>query len=489
MTPTRWSSNSAHGALIAGLLALLTASSGLSAAWPPPEDVRQQLESTLELLDRMEQHLPEVDPDLMGLAFALDFDYQAAVDHATALHFAPYAGVLRGPDGARVTGGGNHWDQALLLAALIKTMGGDVQVVGGTLADEDARRLLGQALAPVPDRESSQMPGPERLSVWLNEARPELAESLRARMRELEVPERARALDQRADDLAGELIRLLDAAGAAPAESGAAQALVNALATDYAWVRWRPGPGDEWREAHPAFGDLPAPEATPERYLADQVPEELQHRVAMRLYIERLSADGSGQYERVAIMSPFERPAAQLFKNQVSLSVGPLGGDEERGKVFSAPLLNGQSPRGALAFNELGLTVSASDATAAAAALFGTVSENMAGAARGLNALGAKPDESEETERAAPRLTGVLLELDVIAPGGERSRIERRLADVRDRPDAPYPAATSVHLTLDIDIGAESPAELARRILDQQRELLRAAPGRARDAAGIGTDG
>ena len=57
--------------------------------------------------------------------------------------FAPYPGVLRGAQGVLNAGSGNSYDQALLLAALLKAKGHQVRFATGTLSADDALKLVG----------------------------------------------------------------------------------------------------------------------------------------------------------------------------------------------------------------------------------------------------------------------------------------------------------------------------------------------------------
>ena len=89
-------------------------------SWPPPEPVQQRIEAAVEFVDRLQTLVPKPHADMTDRAFALDFDFDAAIEHVTnGIHYQPYRGVLRGPDGAAVIGAGNAWDQALLLAELV----------------------------------------------------------------------------------------------------------------------------------------------------------------------------------------------------------------------------------------------------------------------------------------------------------------------------------------------------------------------------------
>lgn len=61
---------------------------------------------------------------------------------ATSLRYEPYAGVLRGAEGTAIAGAGNAWDQALLLAELLRAEGFRVRFASGRLGSENAEVLI-----------------------------------------------------------------------------------------------------------------------------------------------------------------------------------------------------------------------------------------------------------------------------------------------------------------------------------------------------------
>jgi len=67
---------------------------------------------------------------------------------AEKIHFEPYPGVLRGPLGTAISGGGNSADQALLLAHLLRIKGYRVRFVRGTLGQGNLAALLRGAYPP-----------------------------------------------------------------------------------------------------------------------------------------------------------------------------------------------------------------------------------------------------------------------------------------------------------------------------------------------------
>lgn len=465
------------GRWIAGLMIFaLCLNTGLAMAntvqWPPPEPVQQRLDQALKLLDDLEALAPEFSHDLNDMAFAMAFDIEAAISYAhNEIGFVPYRGVMRGVQGTASTGSGNAWDQALLLAALIKTIGGDAQVVSGSISTEDAERLLTQVFQPASDPATESEPfNAEALIERVAQYDEELAGQLREDIASTSSGDQNRALQRDSQQVAARLVELLAEQDIQLARNTSAQALIESLSEDYAWLRWRVGPGSEWQEAHPAFADDEPPKAEASRYFEDQIPTEHQHRIAFELFIERTTGD---QVEHVAVMRRFERPAAQLYKNQLTLGMGPLPNANVESGAILVPLLNGQLAPGAQAVTELGLTADARDAASAAGQLFATVSSSMGDA---LGALGSATGSETET---VPRLTGIVLRVELLEPGQPVAVVERRMIDLREtdkNQTIVFPASASFGLVLDIDIGAEQDAALTQKLLADNRALLEALP-------------
>src|SRR5690606_24396040 len=123
-------------------------------------DVQARMEAAATMLGELQALHPEQAGNPEDLADELDYDFAAAIDVVTQhIGYEPYTGVLRGADGVVATGAGNAWDQAVLLAALLNTMGADAQIVQGELSSDDAQRLLEQAFKP---RNKTAPPGLEQ---------------------------------------------------------------------------------------------------------------------------------------------------------------------------------------------------------------------------------------------------------------------------------------------------------------------------------------
>lgn len=396
--------------------------------------------------------------DVDARAEALDYDVTAAATFVTNnISYDPYIGVLRGPEGTLSTEAGSAWDQAVTLSALINAMGGESMIVEGALSSEDAQRLILQrfrAKTPV-----SQPVVAKTIAEAMRGYAPQAAIDAALKPR-AQADEAGKSTDTIIDTAAKALIAAVETAGTAlPAKASAAQ-FITQIADDYAWVQYRDTPNDPWTTVHPAFGNASAPKVTPVRYIADTVPPEKLHRIRIALEIERFQ---KGKIVREAIMTPYDRPAANQAGKQISLGIGPndqiTEADDEAG--FFLPLLDGQLPAGAKAFTLLGLTAPAADALAGPG-IFATVANRFGGALGGLE---------PRKEGVAPTigLAGTVLTVSHIAPGGKETHAQRQISDFR--PDAPkttssMSAAVVFDGVIDVDVGAENKARDYRNLFD-----------------------
>jgi hypothetical protein len=451
-------------------------------AWPPPERVQQRVESAVELVDRLETLVPEPLNDMTDRASGMDFEFDAAVRYVTDdIRYEPYRGVLRGPDGAAAVGAGNAWDQALLLAALINTMGGDVQVVSGTLSETDAYRLLEQVFKQATQHQGATLDH-ETIAAAFEDYDPELAESFR---QEVDLFGDQNARDRLAGDtdrITRELLDLVRQAAPEFSASRDVEGIVESIAADYVWVRWRIGPNSNWTDLHPAFGAQSPPSPEPQRYFVTEVPPEYQHRVALQLFIERGKDDGSSEPELVPIMARWDRPTANLYKDQIYLGMAPQSHDGTADSAVLVPALNGALAPGAQAVTRLGLVVDPSDAASPAGELFATLSSRVG------TVMGALGGLSEDRPAEISKLLGVMLKVEIQTPE-EQHTVWRRVVDLRGLPDAAFPRASAFQMILDVHVGPENPLASYHQSLRYFRGFVRAIPpllAMGRDVLSVG---
>ncbi|HRN17810.1 MAG: transglutaminase domain-containing protein [Truepera sp.] len=345
----------------------------------------------------------------------------------THIAYQPYAGVLRGAEGTVVSGAGNAWDQALLLATLLQDAAFDARIAFGRLPEEPASRLLAQTTgapsAPpdvaVPLGELGALVGfsSDQAETWVAEAEEQLA-----------------ALAEQSDAMAQKLLTALDDAGVELGAGAEARAALLADAEDYAWVQVR-RPDGGWDDVHPAFAE-PTPDLglEPEGVLEGSVPPEHQHRLRIELVLEQRLGDKLVEH---ALMTPWERPTANLFGVPLTLDITADGMDDAAYAAgdaqavldathFFAPGFNGSLPEGGQVFDLSGRVVPPDAAGNVAAALFQTVSDAMNKATSALGALGGK----EAADSAgAMALASVYVRYTLIGPGGVEHSVRRNLLD------------------------------------------------------------
>lgn len=398
----------------------------LVSAQVQPGDLRGELRAAFGPLGAARAELPRERFDLDALALQLAFEEPAdLIDHVRRhVRFEPYHGVLRGAEGALVSGAGNSYDQALLLARLLSSAGYDVEIWRANLDPQQTGQLLEQ-VHPA-SAEAPFLPPAVQLTEVAQAELASRVEQLSASL--IEDVERFEAL-------------LLErvALGGDPLER------VAAAAADYAFVVYRLGATEPWREAHPVWGSAGAPWGTLaviERF-EGEIPPELQHRLAFRVLVERRLGD---ELSVVPISDAWERPVANMFGVALTYTNFPDGLVPEDGAEVSLELLESfaadtaffypffeeELPAGAKAFDLMGNVLEPDEAASTAARLFQTLAGNVAGAAGLLGGLGVAAPEPTGPVAA---LTAQWLEFELISPGGA-SLVHRRTVFDRMLPEA-----------------------------------------------------
>ena len=410
--------------------------------------------------------------DLDALAFELAFEDAATLAEwvEREIHFEPYAGVLRGPEGTLRARAGNALDQAALLARLLNDAGYEARVVMGTLTDADADALLRRALAerapvpPVGDRAAMEA-ALGGMAAVLGQPLERLLSELEGTFASGSVTD-ARLLGE-VDARALELETALASAGVVLGE-GATERLRDE-ARSYAWVQTRLSAASPWDDHHPTGVSLArTPEV--ERVLEGVVPDDLLHRVRIEAWIERKEVD---RLITESVMEPWERPAALVSGRAIDYAnapngfeLGPIGTFDMDAVLastnFFVPYLNGAIAPGGLFFDLDGRALApmiAGDQAAALVQTVGRAAESAAGALRGIGIGGDAPQEDPDDLIA---LVGHGLDITLIAPGGEETTYRRW---VIDRLGAENRAAGDVAVD---DAGIDT----ARALMRQQRLMV-----------------
>ncbi len=427
----------------------------------PPLEVKQTLDQGVETLERLLDLVPAQMYSLDAKVDALDFDPDMAVEFVTQeIAFDPYVGVLRGPSGTLSTQAGSSWDQAVLLAAMLRSTAVDAMVVTGDLTAPEAKSLLMQTFAKRPAFED--FIDPEQLTAALSDR--VSPESLEAQLEVIDAQATDILADQ-VDQVSSNLLQHLVDIGVGFDKSTAK--LEANLAKSYAWVRYREVPSQPWIDVHPAFGASAAPSPEPTAFYADTVPKDVLHNVEMKLEIEQTTGD---KVTRTQILTPLVVPAANLSEQQTSIAVGPNAAvlpGETPGHYM--PLINGALPKGAKSFNRLGFAVNSQDA-ASGPAVFETLSEK---ASKALDALNSTTGDSDAL---TPKLSGVILSVTTTAPGQKARTEERRVFDLATAPDPTGRDLISFEAIIDVGVGAENGARKAVEGIRSTQTLLKVLP-------------
>lgn len=423
-----------------GRRAIITAFLTLGLAFPAsPVVFAQEADLALAKLGRQRRmleaalaHSPGHQPDLAGLRLDASFmepeELGALV--ASEYGFELYRGLLRGADGVHLSGAGNSLDLSVFLASLLGDAGYDTRVAVGSLARPDAERLLARVTEA---RVSATGPVSEPATLAeLAEAGGVAETELRAYGEALLAVNLAESTPFLEAAAAGDLIAAtLSGAGLMPV--GEAHEELVAEASEYAWVEYRLGTAD-WTPLHPAFGAHARPVVVADEYLEGSVPERLQHRLRIEMGIERKQGD---VFSEELIMTPWERPLANVNGVNLSLATMPLGlgpdaaladlAGRSPDSLFFVPMFGGELAPGAQAFDVMGNLLSPEDAASAMAGVFQTVAGKLNSAAGALGGLGG----SEPTEELPFALVAQFVDIVHVAPGGAERRQRRYLFDRR----------------------------------------------------------
>jgi hypothetical protein len=370
-----------------------------------------------------------IDPTEQADELDLDGGADAIVDWvAEQVHFDAYQGLLRGSRGTLISGAGNALDQAVLLAQMLRDAAYDARIARGTLTQADAGRLLATLWNPR-ERQATAASFDSAAFARASGVPETVLRDFEAKVQAFELT----GSDAYREAVAARdlILDRLDRAGV-KLGSDVTDALVEQT-RDYYWVQYRTRAAGPWLDAHPAFGALPGPQdVTVAETFADTVPEALQHRLRIEFTLERKRGE---RLETTALMTPWERPVANLLGVRMSVGNAPLGlpagttpeqlGEAIRARALFAPTFMGKLAPGAQAFDLFGNVVPPDAAGNVAAGVIQTVTQRGARAAEALGGLGA------DSDGAAPQfaLTAQWIDYILIAPDGSETRHRRFVFD------------------------------------------------------------
>lgn len=406
------------------------------STWPVPAgwagehvEAKEKHSGLAEVVDNAEAARGLIDRtqlDHDAVLDSLNYSEEAILEFVRdQIAYEHYDGVLRGARGTLWSRAGNAPDQAVLLATLLRDAGIDARIRHGRLTTPQARALLERLAEP---RGPSPPPADmDRLEALLGrpDGGAEGASSPSGDDDEAAVEHTVRRL-----------LKELDAAGVSLGDPEAEARWLDEM-RDYAWVAWRPGPASPWYEAHPAFGDGDGPgEVHADGTWAETVPDALQHRIRVAVYVEQKLGD---RLEVHQVVPDWERPVANLIGRSFTISNYPqsMAGDLseldpdvvlEESKLW-IPVFNGRLLPGTRGFDTDGTPFDLESLgmdRIGATAVFREAGDKAESAATALSDLGS---EDRAQSRELRTLTAQWVEYTLVEPGGGETVYRRYLYD------------------------------------------------------------
>jgi hypothetical protein len=392
-----------------------------------------RMETAIERLEEARAKIDRRTFDIDARMDDLNFDPDEIIGFVTDdIAFEQYVGLLRGAEGTLMASAGNSLDQAVLLAGMLKDVGFDARIQRGTLETADAATLYNTLGAPRERPESSIKLSDLRdiAEVLLDIApdvltnRGEILDAL-SKQWDPETDKLYLAAMAEADALTEDLGDLLNQIRAEQTPEKFIEEI-----TDYFWIEFRESAISEWTTVHPVMAGF-APEVVATETLLDEIPAELQHRIAFRVINERALG---GKLEQTEIVPTWERPAANLHGIPISYMNLPANPEvipeilEQRSiapSQFFVPFFMGQMPPSGQIFDLIGNTATADVLSSPAAGFFQTASKKGSEAVGAVSGLG-----SAEKTAAAPTLVAQWIEIDQINPDGTTIKNRRTVVDV-----------------------------------------------------------
>jgi hypothetical protein len=306
-----------------------------------------------------------------------------------------YPGVLRGARGTLVAGAGNAWDQAMLLAELLRHHGRAVRFATGRLAPADATAIVDRMFADA----SRQRPPAAAL--------PAVPDSIRTQGAALVARVNAAWLSAHAD-----VVTALTNAGLTLGDASPSDAVLNAEAADHAWVEYRDG--DRWIPLDPVARTRPGEAAAAASETMTEIADAHQHRVTIRFKLETRR----GQTLKTTDLLTCATTAAALDGTPAAIAL-----EVEQGGLAAwraRPILQvGERTLGQRWFTEAGPIFGSGRST-----IVGEASQQVGQLGSVTEAFGGPPAPS------AVEMTAAWIEVEFASPAGVTDTVRR---DVFDR--------------------------------------------------------
>lgn len=401
------------------------------------EQAKSRLDEFMRLTSQLRSHIDRSQFELGALLEKLNFDADEIIRFLKEdIAFEQYPGLLRGAQGTLMSRAGNTLDQAVLLASLLNDAAYESRILKGELNTSQIKQLLKQMQG---DTKSSQSSGDldkykgilERMARLVNMPENNINIFIENTLEEISVRNTPEYKDAIADKefiidqlkKAGEKLEPLDITEELTKE-----------AREYFWVEYRVGQSDKWKAVHPAFHSNPAEieNLAIKEVLKDKIPEVLQHRFRIQVFLEQKTGDN---LETRELIGPWEKPSANLLGKSISFSNVPDGfksfDDANRPEEvatntkFLNPVfkVDGNPAMQADYFDMSGIVVDREAAGSQGAELFQTLGKKIEHAVQNTAKPGAPRDDNFRA------LSAQWIQFTQILPGGSEKKTTRYVID------------------------------------------------------------
>lgn len=208
-----------------------------------------------------------------------------------------YSGVLRGARGTLISGAGNSWDQALLLATMLRHQGKEVRFARVHLTPDMAAKVVDRMFT-----DAGRPRAPARKPLQVPES--------------LQTARRATLAQVQADwqSAQSDLLQALDRANLRLGDEASTEQQLQSEAADHLFVEYHEG--DKWIPLDPIMEDAPGASVPSAAAYAPEVPDSFYHHVTIRVWIDERHGQTLQQQEVLR----FPTTAAALSGAQVLLS-------------------------------------------------------------------------------------------------------------------------------------------------------------------------
>jgi Transglutaminase-like superfamily len=343
-----------------------------------------------------------------------------------------YSGVLRGARGTLMGGAGNSWDQALLLAAMLRHQGREVRFAHAHLTQDIAARIIDRMFT-----DAGRPTTPAGQSLQIPDS---LQKGSRAKVAQI----RADWQSARAD-----LLQALDSAHLSLGDGATSEQTLESEAADHLFVEYHDG--DRWVPLDPVATASPGSSVAPDGESFPEVPDAFYHHVTIRVQIEERHGQKLAQEE----IFKFPTTAAALNGEQVVL-LHKFDHDITGGWRATPVLEIGDQAYGARTFAQSGLIAAKANSKED---LIGQAHEAVGQLGKVTDVFSSGNAQSPSTPAAA-EFTAESLEVEFVDPAQHSEIVRREMIDRIGPVARANNTAASAPLT-PITIGNDVPLELA----------------------------